>query len=652
MANDLVVNLGARLDQLQANMNQAGDIADSAVARIEKSFSNLNPGININGLTTVIAGAAAGFSALLAVVASLNKGLDDMAQQAERIGISTKRLQELQFAGSALGVKDIGAGLETFSQNVQSSLSRANDLRRVFEANKVAITDSNGQVRDMSKLLDSAVDIIRRAPKLADALQIGSFLGFSKEFSQAIYDAGAGFQQLASQANSVGAVIDEGTIQKAQTFTREWNRASAIWGTQMKASMSEWLPLLNDAIQVARTLIGYVGQVTGALSAIKDFAIAPNVDTASLSKLEQLNTQYQGILETLQRGERLNPIQLFQASNIQENGEVTIQAVENALVVIRDRILNFNKDPANRVIIRTDDPSVNPGLKQPDGGRDQFETTVDQISKRTAILKADTATVFANSAAQAQLRAEYSLLSAIVRDGGEVTEEQLEKYQELRKSMSATQALQASGIELTEKHGAAFKKNSEGIAAATAENTKARDSLNQLNAVSQQVGSALASSFADAIIEGKSLNDVLGSLLKSLARMAINSTFSSIFSPQAGGGLSPFASLFGGGGSTLNSNPWSFPMFANGTDFAPGGMAIVGERGPELVNLPRGSQVVPNAAMRGGGGGPIVFAPQIDARGADIAAVARLEQIMAEQQRSFAANVVATVKTARTARVL
>ena len=35
------------------------------------------------------------------------------------------------------------------------------------------------------------------------------------------------------------------------------------------------------------------------------------------------------------------------------------------------------------------------------------------------------------------------------------------------------------------------------------------------------------------------------------------------------------------------------PGFASGTGFAPGGLALVGERGPELVNLPRGSQVTP-----------------------------------------------------------
>lgn len=34
--------------------------------------------------------------------------------------------------------------------------------------------------------------------------------------------------------------------------------------------------------------------------------------------------------------------------------------------------------------------------------------------------------------------------------------------------------------------------------------------------------------------------------------------------------------------------------YANGTSFHPGGLALVGEKGPEIVNLPRGSQVYPN----------------------------------------------------------
>lgn len=36
------------------------------------------------------------------------------------------------------------------------------------------------------------------------------------------------------------------------------------------------------------------------------------------------------------------------------------------------------------------------------------------------------------------------------------------------------------------------------------------------------------------------------------------------------------------------------PAYANGTSFHPGGLAVVGERGPELVSMPRGSRVYPN----------------------------------------------------------
>ncbi len=50
----------------------------------------------------------------------------------------------------------------------------------------------------------------------------------------------------------------------------------------------------------------------------------------------------------------------------------------------------------------------------------------------------------------------------------------------------------------------------------------------------------------------------------------------------------------------------SVPGFASGTNFAPGGMALVGERGPELVTLPRGSRVntaSETANMLGNSGG-------------------------------------------------
>lgn len=68
-----------------------------------------------------------------------------------------------------------------------------------------------------------------------------------------------------------------------------------------------------------------------------------------------------------------------------------------------------------------------------------------------------------------------------------------------------------------------------------------------------------------------------------------------------GGGLGDF--LFKGLGRGMSA-------YANGTNSAFGGLSLVGERGPELVNLPRGAQVFPNymlGAAMGGMNGEVRF---------------------------------------------
>jgi len=52
------------------------------------------------------------------------------------------------------------------------------------------------------------------------------------------------------------------------------------------------------------------------------------------------------------------------------------------------------------------------------------------------------------------------------------------------------------------------------------------------------------------------------------------------------------------GGGSFNYN--ISQHYAGGTDYATGGLALVGENGPEVVNLPRGSQVIPNNRIGGG----------------------------------------------------
>lgn len=61
------------------------------------------------------------------------------------------------------------------------------------------------------------------------------------------------------------------------------------------------------------------------------------------------------------------------------------------------------------------------------------------------------------------------------------------------------------------------------------------------------------------------------------------------------GKLSSAAGAVKSVGSAVGGALSHIPGFASGTSYAPGGLALVGEDGPELVRLPRGSAVTPSA---------------------------------------------------------
>ncbi len=87
-----------------------------------------------------------------------------------------------------------------------------------------------------------------------------------------------------------------------------------------------------------------------------------------------------------------------------------------------------------------------------------------------------------------------------------------------------------------------------------------------------------------------------------------------------GGGIwGSILGLFGGGGSAASSGGAKgivdaigfmsgFMGFAGGTDSAPGGWSWVGEKGPELMNVPKGAQIYPHGTGPGPSGGVYVNA--------------------------------------------
>lgn len=121
---------------------------------------------------------------------------------------------------------------------------------------------------------------------------------------------------------------------------------------------------------------------------------------------------------------------------------------------------------------------------------------------------------------------------------------------------------------------------------------------------------AFADEVANVVSGTKSLADAFKdmerAIVQSISRIAAQNIADAIFGKSgSSGGMSDIFGMFakllfgvsGGSSATIPMQPGG--GYANGTNFAPGGMALVGERGPEIVNLPRGSKVTPNHKIGG-----------------------------------------------------
>lgn len=145
-----------------------------------------------------------------------------------------------------------------------------------------------------------------------------------------------------------------------------------------------------------------------------------------------------------------------------------------------------------------------------------------------------------------------------------------------------------------------------------------------------------------------SFGNAFGSLVDTMAvkveeRLAGN-LIDLLMSSSSGVGFNPLNFLFpGAGGFTPNTTYGKFiGAYATGTESAPGGWSLVGEQGPELMNVPRGARILSadRTAKAIGGGPPVIIhmnvqTPDVEGfRRSENQIAARLNRVMARGARN------------------
>jgi phage-related tail protein len=171
------------------------------------------------------------------------------------------------------------------------------------------------------------------------------------------------------------------------------------------------------------------------------------------------------------------------------------------------------------------------------------------------------------------------------------------------------------------------------------------EAASKVNPIVESGGAMLRQYGEEAEATGAILSESLVNSMDNVNTMLDN--FKSKWENVKNGLAATILSLFGLD-NDVTSEYWNYTWsnfkgmfgYANGTKYAPGGWSIVGENGPEIVNLPRGSEVYPNGVTPRLGGGDENNYYNIQINASDVQEFNDIVRIVQEQRQTIRAGYV------------
>ena len=664
----LVVLLEARIRDLERNMAKASGVTAKtyremslnsrkatdnmerdmirSTTRINQALAAMSTKIGAYGKAMVggfVGGiAAGGIASVIDQVGKVARGIAEIGDEAKRAGLDVQAFQELKYVAeqNRIGVDSLVDGIKELNLRADEFIATGGgSAAEAFGRLGYSADRLQEKLKNPSALFTEIIGKLQQLDRAAQIRIADELFGGTggEKFVQLIEQGEDGIRATIKEAHELGAVMSKDVIARADELDRKFNALATTVGTGLKLAIVEAASALQRFISTfqdfsrrydERVRASQLGTAIGGMVGAKDTRDVKT--TPKTSRLAELPPK-------MPSQEELSAKYLADY-----RGELALTNRERAVAAEAERILSEASSKGLRVTKEQAE-----ALAREKVARDEGEASAKKLGAERE-----------RSAKRAEAEGKK------IRDLIAEMEEELRLVNASDAVKRASAASRRAGAYATEEE----RQKIIALNEALYQEEDARRRNEEAMMVYRDLTRAGLDDLFSALEEGKdfwqAMGDVAVNSLKRIADTLVGDVLDSIFkvNSAAGGGGSIFGQLLGGlfgGGSSTTFTPTTtlgnylqgIPGFATGTNFAPGGAAIVGERGPELVNLPRGSQVIPNNRLPNGvaQSSPTItftYAPTINAPGATAEAVAALARQQAQAQRDFKRNVIDTIHDA------
>ncbi|MHC2666582.1 phage tail tape measure protein [Bradyrhizobium diazoefficiens] len=616
-------------DQFSSAMDRAGTSAGSAQA------SAAQMALAIAGVGVAVIAAVQGLRSFYDYVGRQTQELVDLTDKADLAGESVKEFQASLFAARASGIsdKDFFSGFDKIASDISQASQKTTEFGELFRQNGLSIKQTNGELITAGTALKEIMGLMEGATPQVQQ-RIAQIVGVSASWIPFLRAGADEFERLKQRAQDLGVIIDDATITKAREFNAQWKEAVATWDLQFKASMASILPLLTQLATLASQILGGIGSVSGSVSRwlTPEGQMSASQLNDQINDVYRLREQVEALGGSLSEITKMNSFSGARAANLAGAlglpEDLTTAEVDRKLEDLQKRY----DAASNR--LRVTPLNQGNGTVLPDmSGGNAVDRQTESIERHIAKMKAEADAAGDGAAALEQARTEALLYDAAQKAGITDLEKFADQFYNLaERAGQAAEALARAKVDadikfnrqtaflgpqdlqIAQQLRGAYGSVAEALNSAQASQLRFNQTLKQLSDLGQEVNRGFWTEVGQNVRNGETAMQAfehaglsaLGKIADKLVQMAADQLWQSAFGGSGGGG--GLLGLLGGGGGAGSGSvaSWSggdlgagtgglsFPMFAGGTNSAPGGPAVVNEEGGEILNLPSGTQVIPH----------------------------------------------------------
>lgn len=286
-------------EQAARSFNVTTEKIAASAEKLAGKFNNVAQ--KTKTLSKLAGGLLAGMGALAVKTA---QEADELATLSKQTGISTDELQKFQYASDRIDVD-----LDTMTGAMKKLKKQLTSTKAPFEELGIATKDADGNFRDITDIFYDTVNALSQIPNETerDVVAMELFGKSADELAGIIDDGGAALRSLGEEAENLGVIIPEESIEKANElndaidqFKAEATGTFAEIGAEIAEMLLPYLPEIKDAIesvlQALRDMdpetLGLVVKCAGIVAAISPIA---SVSSSAASAVGMLSKALGGI---------------------------------------------------------------------------------------------------------------------------------------------------------------------------------------------------------------------------------------------------------------------------------------------------------------------------------------------------------------------